>query len=69
MSTPMTKEQKEWIDTASYEALLSKWRFAPVGDPMFTGESGDYYGKVLGAKRDEDLDRHVATSKMLGWKK
>ena len=33
----MTKAQKEWIDSSSYETLLSKWRFAPSGDLMFTG--------------------------------
>lgn len=58
---------KEWIDNASYEALLSRWRFSPIGDPIFSGETGDYYAKVLARKRDEDLDRHVSTSKSIGW--
>ena len=23
---------KKWIDNATYEQLLSRWRFAPIGD-------------------------------------
>ena len=34
----MTDEQKRWIDNASYEELLRKWRFTPSGDPIFTVE-------------------------------
>ena len=64
----MTKEQKNWIDNASYEQLLSKWRFAPIGDTMFQGDTGDYYSKVMAKKKKEVGDgAHVAASKKLGW--
>ena len=56
---------KKWIDEASYEQLLSKWRFAPIGDPMFQGDTGDYYAKVMREKR-EHVD-HVQVSKNVGW--
>jgi hypothetical protein len=63
----MTKSKMyEWIDNASYAQLLNKWRFAPTGDPFFSGEIGDYYSKILAKKRDEH-ENPVAVSKMVGW--
>lgn len=59
---------KKRIDGMSYYQLLDKWRFAPVGDPMFQGELGKYYSKVMFAKRDADPAGAVADSKVLGWK-
>lgn len=61
----MDDKIKEWIDEASYEALLRKWRFANLGDKMFSGEEGKYYSKVMLEKKDE-CD-HVAVSKRVGW--
>lgn len=59
---------KRWIDNASYEALLSKWRNAPVGDPFFQGEIGDYYKEALGCKRDLAGPAEAArASKAIGW--
>lgn len=64
------EEMKKWIDNASYGQLLSKWRFAPVGDPFFQGEIGDYYSEKMAEKRREVGDaEHVATSKRIGWDK
>ena len=58
---------KEWIDNASYEELLSKWRFAPVGDPFFVGEVGSYYSSKMQEKRREiGNEEHVRISKKLG---
>jgi hypothetical protein len=32
----MTSEEiKQWIDNATFEELLEKWRNAPVGSPWF----------------------------------
>jgi len=63
-------EMKAWIDKASYEQLLSRWRFAPVGSPFFTGEVGEYYTKKMAEKRSEVGDsEHVRTSKSIGWDK
>lgn len=62
------REMKEWIDNASYEELLRKWRFAPIGDPFFRGEIGDYYSKVMAQKRREAGEaEHVRASKSIGW--
>ena len=55
---------KDQIDRMSYEGLLSRWRFAPAGDPFFQGEVGDYYSKVMKEKRLQ-CD-HVAASKSVG---
>ena len=65
----MTSEEKEWIDNASYEALLYKWRFAEPGSPWFQGDTGMYYRNVMGAKRDADPCGAVAASKNIGWDK
>lgn len=65
----MTPEaMRDWIDHASYEQLLSKWRFAPAGDPFFKEEMGDYYSKVMAEKREAvGPDEHVRASKSIGW--
>jgi hypothetical protein len=47
----MTKEQKEWIDSANYAQLLSKWRFAQGDEPWFQGECGTYYSQVMRQKK------------------
>lgn len=61
---------KDWIDHASYEELFYKWRFAPVGDPMFQGELGAYYSTVFARRRQEvGGAEHTRTSKKIGWEK
>ena len=62
------QEMRNWIDNASYEQLLSKWRFAPVGDPLLQGEMGDHYAAEFARRRNEDPARHVRASKKIGWK-
>ena len=37
----LTEESKAHIDGLSYQGLLRRWRFAPVGDPWFEGETGE----------------------------
>ena len=71
MSTPITKEEKDWIDRASYRDLLYKIRFAPVGDPMFTGDTGDYLLKVQRERHAAPGGEveHVAASKDIGWER
>ncbi len=64
----MTTTQKAWIDGATYEELLRRWRMAPVGAPMFQGDTGDYYSKVIAEKRQAaGQEAHVAASKSIGW--
>ena len=61
-------ERKSWIDAASYQELLRKWRFEPSGSPWLSGELGQYYRDVMFGKRDEiPPDEQVAASKAVGW--
>ena len=61
----MTPEQKKWIDEATYEDLLRRLRFAPVGDPLFRGDTFKYYSKVMKEKRSADPAEHVRASKSI----
>lgn len=62
------EEMKKWIDDATYEHLLSKWRFAPAGDPFFQGDMVDYYTEAMRRKREEIGEGgHVRASKAIGW--
>ena len=61
----MSPELRQWIDNASYETLLSHWRFHPPGHEMFQGEAGEYYARVMAQKRDQ-CDA-VQASKNVGW--
>lgn len=62
------KEMMAWIDNATYEQLLSKWRLAPAGDPFFHGEVGSYYSIKIAKKRKEvGESAHVVASKNVGW--
>ena len=64
----LTKELKEQIDAMSYEQMLSKNRFAPIGDEMFIGEVGKYFGARMSKLRAEGkVGMHVAASKSVGW--
>lgn len=61
-------EMKEWIDNASYQDLLKKWRNAPSGDLFFADEVGQYYSKIMAQRRDEvGEEEHVRASKSIGW--
>lgn len=61
----MNEKTKSWIDNATYEELLYRWRFAAIGDPLFQGETGDYYAKVMAEKKQ--TANHVQASKNIGW--
>ena len=61
-------EMRKWIDGATYEQLLRKWRSATVGDPFFRLEMGKYYQKVMTEKRKQVGNaEHVRASKAIGW--
>ena len=64
----LTEDNKKHIDRLSYDGLLSHWRFAPIGDPWFQGETGDYWIKRMHELREAGAD-HVRASKTLGWEK
>ncbi len=62
----MTDEQKRWVDQASYRQLLERWRYAPAGDPMFQGDTGDYYAKVMAEQKSlVGQEEHVSISKAI----
>jgi hypothetical protein len=61
----MTPEQKARIDAMTYQQLLSAWRNAPIGDPRFTGASGQYWGERMAELRKQGAD-HVGASKAIG---
>ena len=66
----MDKTLIDWIDAASYEQLLRKWRFTPSGDPLFEGEVGEYYQKAMEKAREAvGPAEAVAASKRIGWDK
>ena len=62
-------EMIEWIDSASYEDLLRKWRFEKPDSPWFQGEVGDYFNDVM-SRRTSRLSHEelVRISKKIGWK-
>jgi len=62
------KKFKDWIDAATYEDLLTRWRFAPSGSPWFQGEVGKYFELIMSQKRKEIGDAEaVRASKNIGW--
>ena len=63
----LTQENKDYIDNLSYFQLLEYWRFAPIGDKWFQGETGDYWSKVMKEKRE--VSDHTVISKLIGWDK
>ena len=64
----LSEENKKHIDSLSYEQLLTRWRFAPLGDLWFQGETGEYWGIAM-KKKKEELEGYqaVAISKNIGW--
>jgi hypothetical protein len=64
------ERMRAWIDGASYEDLLRKWRFSPSGDPMLMGEVGTYYKTVMDRRGLElSAEERVAISKRIGWER
>lgn len=64
----MNQRTRDYIDGLAYEEMLRKVRYAPVGDPMFQGETGEYFLKVMSEKRDRlATGEHTAISKRIGW--
>ena len=63
----LTKKNKKFIDGLDYSELLSKWRFAPLGDPWFEGETGEYWEQRMGEKKKEvGHEKAVQASKDIG---
>jgi hypothetical protein len=71
MQMDLTPQNKAHIDSLSYQGLLSRWRFAPVGDPWFQGEAGKYWGERMKELREKPGGnaKHASASKTIGWRK
>lgn len=63
----LTDENKKYIDEHSYYELLARWRTAPVGDEMFQGETGKYWGERMSTLKAENPGAAVQASKDIGW--
>jgi len=64
----INEETKKEIDEMDYEGMLSLWRFAQAGHPMFAGEVGDYFSKVFREKGQKlRPGEHAIISKRIGW--
>jgi hypothetical protein len=65
----VTKEDKDWLENASYSDLLRRWRFAPTSDPLVQDDAGIYFQQVLDRRRKEiGVDEHIRISKMIGFR-
>lgn len=65
-----TNEMLTWILNASYEQMLRKQRFAPIGDPFFHSDNTQVTGlwtEQFNLKREATGDNGVAASKSVGW--
>ena len=63
----LTKENKNYIDSMGYEALLQQWRFAPSDNLWFQGETGEYWGKRMSELKNKNPSEAVKASKKIGW--
>lgn len=63
----LTEKNKKAIDDMDYESLLRHWRFAPVGDPWFQGETGKYWGQRMAKIREKIGPEAIRVSKKLEW--
>ena len=59
----LTKEMKSKIDNMSHIEMAQKWRFAPAGNRMLMGDTGDYFHKVF--KEKGGMTPEI--SKIIGW--
>jgi len=63
----MSKELVDWIEKASYEQMLERNRFGPLGDPIFKGDIGILFADSMRNKANKlsNADK-VRISKELG---
>lgn len=64
----MNEKTKKMIDAMPVREMLRRNRFAPIGDPLFMNETGDYFLKVMQEKRAAmGAEAWTALSKDVGW--
>src|SRR3990172_11083437 len=56
----LTEENKRYIDSLSILQLLEAIRFRPSGDPLFDGETGEYWMKKYAQLRSENPEAHTS---------
>lgn len=64
------KAMLKWIENASYEDMLRKQRYAPLGDPFFDNSNHEIcnaWNDAFIIKREETGDNGVGASKRIGW--
>lgn len=61
----MTPEMKTYIDGLTHMQLAEKWRFAPPGHVLFTGDTFDYFKYVFFSKGGMTPE----ISKSIGWER
>ena len=59
----MTEQEKNRIDGMSQLQLCRLWRFAKCDHPLFQGDTGKYFEKVM--KENGGLTTEI--SKQIGW--
>lgn len=62
----MHESDKSYIDTSTYQELLRRWRYGRAGDPLFIGETGQYYAARMAVLITNDPAEHVRASKAIG---
>lgn len=60
----MTEDEKKQIDSMSHYELAYRWRFSKCGDPLFQGDTGEYFKKAL---FDDKGGFTPELSKSIGW--
>lgn len=65
----LTPENKDHIDKLSYQDLLQEWRYAPIGNQWFQGETGAYWKERMAKLRSENPGGAVQASKAIGWER
>jgi len=65
----INKKVKDFVEKASYEEMLSRQRFAPIGDPFFQMDDDTwvYWKLQFNIKREATGDNGVSASKAIGW--
>lgn len=64
----LTPELENYLLSKTLVELLRYWRFAPLGDSLLQGESGEYFSKRMFSLAEADPASWVQASKAVGWK-
>ncbi len=65
MPDELSAEEKAEIDAMSIKAMLSRWRFAPIGTFQTGAPYTEYFKQSMSAKREADPAAWTRASKEL----